>query len=270
MNYWTLSKDNIWVAAHRGFSKKYPENTMLAFKEAVALGVDQLELDVHMSKDGELVIIHDKTVDRTTNGTGAVKDMTLAELKALDAGGWKGVEFEGLKIPTFREFMELIKDHPTMTIDVELKVYPTEGQEEYAYDVCDRILAMVDEYGYTDRCVINSWSGKLNERIYKVYGNKYRQHLYYPQNNMGELALEPYSFGYCCCMFALEGVKGARGIATREECDAMREKGISPWAGTFVNCDERIDIAIESGVDLITCNEVDVIMEGLRRRGYHK
>ena len=90
MNYWTFNKKNIWVAAHRGWSKKYPENTLLAFKEAIALGVDQLETDVHMTKDGELVLIHDKTVDRTTNGTGAVKDMTLEQLKALDAGGWKG------------------------------------------------------------------------------------------------------------------------------------------------------------------------------------
>lgn len=269
MSNWNLSKKNIWVAAHRGWSKKYPENTLLSFKEAIGLGVDQLELDVRVTKDNELVVIHDATVDRTTNGTGKVCDLTLAQIKALDAGGWKGPEFAGLKIPAFREFMELVKDHPTMTLDIELKEYPVDGKEEISYSVCDRVLQMVDEYGFTDRVVINSWNGKLNERIYKVYGNKYRQHLYFPENNMGELELEPYSFGYCCCMFALNGVKGARGIATREECDAMRAKGISPWAGTFVNCDERIDIAIESGVELITCNECDVILEGLRRRGYH-
>ena len=107
------------IYGHRGASGHAPENTLPSFRLAMDMGADGFELDVHMSKDGELVIIHDKTVDRTTNGTGAVKDMTLAELKALDAGGWKGVEFEGLKIPTFREFMELIKDHPPMTIDVE-------------------------------------------------------------------------------------------------------------------------------------------------------
>lgn len=269
MNCWTLSEKNIWVAAHRGWSSKYPENTLLAFKAAMELGVDQLELDVRVTKDNELVVIHDATVDRTTNGTGKVCEMTLAEIKALDAGGWMGPEYEGLKIPTFKEFMDLVKDHPTMTLDVELKEYPVEGWEEVSYSVCDRVLQMIDAYGYTDRVVVNSWSGKLNERIYKVYGNKYRQHLYYPQHNMGALELEPYSFGYCCCMFALDGVKGKRGLATREECDAMRAKGISPWAGTFVNRDERIDLAIASGVDLITCNEPDIIMEGLRKRGYH-
>ena len=71
------------VFAHRGFSGRYPENTMLAFEKAVELGVDGIELDVHLSKDGELVIIHDEKVDRTCNGTGKVKDMTLAELKEL-------------------------------------------------------------------------------------------------------------------------------------------------------------------------------------------
>ena len=66
------------VFAHRGFSGRYPENTMLAFEKAVELGVDGIELDVHLSKDGELVIIHDEKVDRTCNGIGMVKDMTLA------------------------------------------------------------------------------------------------------------------------------------------------------------------------------------------------
>ena len=102
MGNWNLSEKNIWVAAHRGWSKKYPENTLLSFKEAIGLGVDQLELDVRVTKDNELVVIHDATVDRTTNGTGKVCEMTLAELKELDAGN-------GEKIPTLRELMELVK-----------------------------------------------------------------------------------------------------------------------------------------------------------------
>ena len=86
MNYWTNSKDNIFVAAHRGWLQLFPENTMEAFRAAAGLGVDQIETDIHMTKDGELVIIHDHKLDRTTNGTGFVKDYTLAELKQLDAG----------------------------------------------------------------------------------------------------------------------------------------------------------------------------------------
>lgn len=86
MNYWTQSSKNIYVAAHRGFCAKFPENTMLAFKEALKLDVDQIETDVRITKDNELVLIHDATLDRTTNGSGRVCDYTLEVLKQLDAG----------------------------------------------------------------------------------------------------------------------------------------------------------------------------------------
>ena len=168
-NYWTQSPENIYVAAHRGWRTAYPENTMESFRAAEALGVDQIEIDVRVTKDNELVIIHDPTVDRTTNGTGLVCEKTLEELKALDAGVFKGDEFRGCQIPTFLEFMDFVKDHPTLTLDVELKEYPTEGHEAIAYDVCDRVLKILDDYGYADRVVINTCSGKLHEYIYKKY-----------------------------------------------------------------------------------------------------
>ena len=132
MNYWKQSSENIFVAAHRGWRSKYPENTMAAFRAAVELGVDQVETDVRVTKDGELVLIHDAEVDRTTNGTGKVCEKTLAELETLDAGSWKSAEFAGEKIPTFIEFMELVKDHPTITLDIELKEYPIDGRDEIA------------------------------------------------------------------------------------------------------------------------------------------
>ena len=81
------------VAAHRGFSEKYPENTMEAFRAALEAGADEIETDVRVSADGELVLIHDETADRTTDGTGKICEMTLAELKKLDAGIKKGAEF---------------------------------------------------------------------------------------------------------------------------------------------------------------------------------
>ena len=100
MNYWKQNKDNIWVAAHRGWCSKYPENTIEAIRAAVELGVDQIETDIRVTKDGELVLMHDATVDRTTNGTGKVIDYTLEELRQLDAGVHKGLEFAGLKVPS--------------------------------------------------------------------------------------------------------------------------------------------------------------------------
>ena len=111
------------VAAHRGFSEKYPENTMAAFRAAIEAGADEIETDVRMTADGELVLIHDDNVSRTTDGTGKVCEMTLAELKKLDAGVKKGKEFAGARIPTLRELLELCKEHPALTLDIELKEY---------------------------------------------------------------------------------------------------------------------------------------------------
>ena len=263
MNYWKQSKNYIYVAAHRGLCARYPENTMESFRAALECGVDQIELDVRITKDGEAVIVHDETVDRTSNGSGKVCDMTLEELRALDFGIKKDPSFAGAKAPTFREFMDLVKDHPTMTVDVELKEYPTPGREQIAFDFCDKILQIIDEYGFTDRVVINSFSGKLNEYVYAKYGNKYRQHVFFPQKCLGECTVDPYSYAYCCCMF------GSPHMATKEEFDAMIARGVQPWAGAAVKDAETVDEAIERGAYLITCNNPDEVLALLRERGYH-
>lgn len=276
MNYWNQSTKNIYVAAHRGCSTDYPENTMPAFRAAIELGVDQIELDVRVTKDNELVVIHDPTVDRTTNGTGWVRDMTLTELRALDAGSHKGEQFKGEKIPTFIEFMELIKDHPTMTLDVELKEYPTksglpgtDGLGDAAYEVCDRVLSILDEYGYADRVVINTFSNPLNEYIFKKYGKKYRQHVYYPISTMKTTpTVDPYSYAYCTCMF--RALYSELNMATREEFDKMASLGPQPWAGACVKDEVGVDLAIANGATLITCNNPDVVLDLLRKKGYHK
>lgn len=267
MNYWTQSKNNIWVAAHRGWSSKYPENTMEAFRAAAMLGVDQLEIDVRVTRDNELVIIHDATVDRTTNGTGKVCDKLLCELRALDAGAHMGETHRGAQIPTFREFMDFVKELPAMTVDIELKEYPTAGREALAYDVCDRVLAMVDEYGFTDRVVINTFNAKLHEYINEKYGKKYRQHVYYPISVMGSVQRNPYEYAYCCCMF--RATYCGLNMAEKMEFDRMVSYGVEPWAGACVKDEHGVDMAIANGATLITCNNPDVVLELLRQKGYH-
>ena len=269
MNYWNQSKQNIYVAAHRGWCEKYPENTLAALQAAMDLGVDQIEFDVRVTRDNELVVIHDATVDRTTNGTGLVCDKLLSELKALDAGSYKGEEYRGYQIPTFIEVMEIVKDHPTMTLDIELKEYPTTpGMETLAYDVCDRVLAIVDRYGFSDRVVINSFSTPLNEYIYTKYNGKYRQHVYYPISVMkGKPTINPYSYGYCACMF--RSFYCDLNMADREEFDKMASLGPQPWAGACVKDESGVDLAIANGATLITCNNPDVILDLLRKKGYH-
>ncbi|WP_372950828.1 glycerophosphodiester phosphodiesterase family protein [Mariniphaga sp.] len=94
------------LCAHRGAMETHPENTIPAFCEAMKAGAHMIEFDVQLSKDNELVVMHDATVDRTSNGTGKVSELTLAEIKNLDAGSWKSPEFKGLQVPTFREVLD--------------------------------------------------------------------------------------------------------------------------------------------------------------------
>lgn len=110
-----------FIAAHRGDRSVAPENTLPAFEAAILSGSDVLEADVQLTADGHPVVIHDDTVDRTTDGTGAVADLALADLRALDAGSWYADEFAGTRIPTFDEFLDVVASTPDVTALVELK-----------------------------------------------------------------------------------------------------------------------------------------------------
>ena len=110
----------MYVLAHRGYSGKAPENTMAAFELALAAGADGLELDVHITKDGEVVVIHDHTLERTTNGRGRVEELTYSELAQFDAGSWFGEEFRGQRLPKLSEVCELIRGTDKI-FNVELK-----------------------------------------------------------------------------------------------------------------------------------------------------
>ncbi|NOX64972.1 MAG: glycerophosphodiester phosphodiesterase [Chlorobi bacterium] len=107
------------ICAHRGANETHPENTLTAFKEAVRLGANMIEFDVRMTKDKKLVIMHDKTVDRTTNGSGAVSDLTLEEIKSLDAGNWKNKKYAGEKVPTFKETLEIMPQNIWLNIHLK-------------------------------------------------------------------------------------------------------------------------------------------------------
>jgi len=98
------------LSAHRGENEVHPENTLPAIIEALRLGSQQVEFDLRMTSDGHLVLMHDATVDRTTNGTGDVSNMTFAQVRQLDAGAWKHPRFAGTKVPTFEEVLDLFPD----------------------------------------------------------------------------------------------------------------------------------------------------------------
>lgn len=172
-----MSKTLVW--AHRGASGYAPENTMASFQKAAEMGADGLELDIQLSKDGEIVVIHDETIDRTSNGSGWVKDLTLAELKSFDYNYQNGMNIGGInsgtsekrelkkvypeydfsEIPTMREVFELIA--PTdLTINIEVKTgvvfYPR---------IEEKILAMVRDFSMEDRVIYSSFNHSTVVRI---------------------------------------------------------------------------------------------------------
>lgn len=106
--------------AHRGFSGHYPENTMEAFRRAVEVGCDGIETDLHMTKDGVIVICHDEKIDRTTNGTGFIANYNYKELCKFDAGIKHGEQFKGERIPSIDEFLDYVRDKDLL-INFELK-----------------------------------------------------------------------------------------------------------------------------------------------------
>lgn len=109
------------VVAHRGASGTFPENTARAFGEAIRLGVEMIEFDVQLSADGKPIIIHDGAVDRTSNGSGRVAEMTLAQIEALDAGGWFAGEFAGEPFLTLYQALDLMPAE--MRLNVHVKAY---------------------------------------------------------------------------------------------------------------------------------------------------
>jgi len=123
------------IFAHRGASAYAPENTLAAFRLALEHGADGIELDAKLSADGQVVVIHDQTVDRTTDGHGRVNQLTLTQLRQLDAGIWKGDAFKGEKIPTLAEVLEMLGDR--LIINIELTNYdsPQDGLPEKAAEL---------------------------------------------------------------------------------------------------------------------------------------
>lgn len=150
--------------AHRGFSGLYPENTMLAFRKALETkGCDGIELDVHLTKDGEMVIIHDESIDRTcVNGTGYIKDYTYEELKEFDVSFKFLGQCEPQQIPTLREYFELVKDSALIT-NIELKtgIFEYEGIEQKVFD-------LIQEFGLKDKINISSFNHFSVKRMKEI------------------------------------------------------------------------------------------------------
>lgn len=170
------------IFAHRGASGDYPENTMLAFKKAIELGVEGIELDVHKSKDGHIVVIHDEDIKRTFKGKGLVKDYTLEELKNFKCRKLRFIDNDLCKIPTLKEVLDLLKDK-NILLNIEAKT------DEIHYDLEEDVLNLVRDYDMEDRVLISSFNHKCIDKFKRLDNNLKYAYLYWDDKNKELLGL---------------------------------------------------------------------------------
>jgi glycerophosphoryl diester phosphodiesterase len=236
--------DNV---AHRGAAGYAPENTIAGFDLAVDMKADYIEIDVQRSKDGELVVIHDTTVDRTTDGTGKVGDLTLQQLQRLDAGSWKGDSFAGESIPTFEEILE--RYHGKVGILIELKapeLYP--GIEE---QVAEALKERNLDQPQNEKIIIQSFNFQSMKKMDQLLPKVPIGVLTSNRTHTTPEALKEFS------TYA-EWFNPSYGIVTEEVVDKVH--GLDMQIGSWtVRSQEAADFVFDMNVDAIITDYPDYV-----------
>jgi glycerophosphoryl diester phosphodiesterase len=213
------------VAAHRGIPSLAPENTMAGYQKAYELGADLIETDLHRTRDGQLVIMHDDTVNRTTNGTGKVSELTYDQIRQLDAGVKFSPEFTGEKVPSFREFLKAFKGKETVLL-VELK----------ASDIEEQVIEEIEQEGMSDQVLIQSFnldSVKKSHELKPEIGTGYLYSAAVPGTTEGRLKNARQMVNYASTMNST--LNSSYGSLSKEFITYMRQRGMTSLHWTFRN-----------------------------------
>lgn len=155
------------VIAHRGASGHAPENTLAAFLLAAEMGADGIELDVHLTADGEVVVMHNDTVDATTDGRGPIRGMTLHELKALDAGRWYDARYAGERVPALAEVFQAIGRR--LWINVEIKAERGLAfQDKQQGQLEAEVVRLIEDYEMSQQVLVSSFSASALRQVYRL------------------------------------------------------------------------------------------------------
>lgn len=229
------------IFAHRGASGYAPENTLEAFALAMEQGADGIELDVQMTRDGELVVIHDETVDRVSDGTGEVRSYTLEDLKKLRVSNHME-QYPDVRIPTLREVLELVKPG-TMEVNIELKTgifwYP---------EIEKKVLELVQEEGMENRVIYSSFNHYSIQKIRELSPEAETAYLF------GDVILHVEEYA------SKTGVKGLHpALYHVKMADFMKEYQASGLAVRVwtVNDEQQIEELIRQGADAVITNYPD-------------
>jgi len=242
----------VLVIAHRGFSGIAPENTLAAFKKAIVVGADMIELDVRLSRDGVVVVIHDESLERTTDGRGKVIDQTLDALKRWDAGSKFHSSFSGERIPTLQEVLQLA--HGRVMVNIELK------KGNYGrwtiLDLAERALWEVDRAGMVDRVMFSSFDPMAIEWIMKKNQTVPVAYLYNRPWSLPRQVTEGRPFPILNCR---------KSVLTPENISRARQEGIGIGVYTL-NTEEELEKFIGMKVDAIITDYPDRLIDLLRKR----
>ena len=237
--------------AHRGASSYAPENTFASYDKALEMGVDHIELDVHFTSDDHLVVFHDDTVDRTSNGKGPVLEHTLAELRSLDAGSWFGPEYAGERIRSLGEVFEQYKGR--LYFHVEIK-----GR---SVGLSRRTIDMVRGYGLTDSVTITSFSRERLEEASDYDSGLPKGWLVPPGQN-------PWEDRYIAqsSVLGLTQICFRADLATPDFVESIHRAGYEARAWG-INDEELMRRAVDSGADGMTINFPDKLTSYLEAKG---
>jgi len=236
-------RDAPLLVAHRGQSIRCPENTLAAFRAAVQDGAAMLELDVGVSADHEVVVLHDATLDRTTDGAGLLSDQPLAALRTLDAGAWFGPLFRGESLPTLREvFAELGQD---IAINVEIKREAVQSGDGQGIEAA--VVALVLEHGLLDRVVVSSFDPGALVRI-KAQEPRLRTAVLYRHE-------VPFDAAALVSLFGADGLHLDRRHVTPDVVRSLHDAGYYVGAYTANDAQDLRRLA-ELGVDAVFTDDV--------------
>lgn len=236
--------------AHRGASALAPENTIAAFEKAVELGADAIELDLHISRDGELVIIHDDTLDRTTDGHGPVHARSLQELRQLDAGRWFGESFAGQRIPMLAEVLERFAGTIPLALEVKAGSAFFRGIEE-------RVISVLREHQVISQVAVASFDHHALLKLKELE----------PSLRTAALLVgRPMSMPIIARECGADAMALECGLITRREVDACRAVGLQVMAWV-VNEPARMRYFIDLGVDGIITDRPDLLRQAMTEHG---
>ncbi|MBI4607904.1 MAG: glycerophosphodiester phosphodiesterase [Candidatus Rokubacteria bacterium] len=246
------------VAAHRGGGLLWPENSLLAFKNAIALGADLLELDVHLSKDGELVVIHDPTLERTTTGTGAVRDRTLGELRSLRLKDKDGKVMDE-PIPTLGEVLELAA---LARLQLLVDIKADHRRERYP-GIEEKVLAILDRYHAIPRSIVMAFEQATVRRVRELRPEVRAGALYSP----ARLAMAGSSIDRELAALPGMGVHFVglhQELVTEEIANQVKQAGLSFGVWT-VNEADAMRRFLALGADILITDRPDLARELLKR-----